>query len=208
MHFKYPRTFHLPFSVGRSSDDKVLKNLDHFQEVPVIVTEKMDGESASLYCDGFHARSLDGRSHPSRDWLKAFHSTIANDIPEGWRICGENLYAKHSIAYADLPSYFMGFSIWNQDNTCLSWTDTLEWFSLLGIIPVEVLWVGTFDEDQIRNIAYRLNTEEQEGYVVRKSGSFKYSEFSTSVAKWVRSNHVTSSDHWQHQAVIPNSLKT
>lgn len=76
----------------------------------------------SLYIvNGFHARSVDSRHHISRDWLAQFHSSIAYNIPEGWRICGEYLYAKHSIFYENLPSYFLGFSIWNEKkmNACL-----------------------------------------------------------------------------------------
>ncbi|MEL7307213.1 MAG: RNA ligase family protein, partial [Pseudomonadota bacterium] len=39
-------------------------------------------------------------------------------------MCGENLYARHSISYNNLPSYFMAFSVWNELNQCLSWQDT------------------------------------------------------------------------------------
>ena len=28
---KFPRTYHLPFSEGRSSDDKILKSLEHLE---------------------------------------------------------------------------------------------------------------------------------------------------------------------------------
>ena len=47
------------------------------------VKEKMDGENTSLYQDGFHARSIDGRHHSSRDWVKGFWAQIAQDIPFG-----------------------------------------------------------------------------------------------------------------------------
>lgn len=30
----------------------------------------------------------------------------------------------------------------------------------------------------------------------------------TQVGKWVRANHVQTDDHWMHQAVVPNKLKT
>src|SRR3546814_9804484 len=48
-------------------------------------------------------------------WVKQFRSGIAADIPEGWRVCGENLFAKHSIHYTALPTYFMGFSIRSEE---------------------------------------------------------------------------------------------
>lgn len=42
---KYPRTMHLPYSYGRSSDDRVLNTVDHFAGREVVVTMKMDGEN-------------------------------------------------------------------------------------------------------------------------------------------------------------------
>jgi len=203
---KYPRTLHLPFSQGVSSDDKVLRDLTPFEGEDVVATLKMDGENTSLYTRGFHARSLDGRHHPSRDWLKAYHSTFAHDIPEGWRICGENLYARHSIAYEALPSYFMGFSVWNERNQALSWDDTLEFFALLGITPVPQLYRGPFDAALFERMARSWNTERDEGFVVRKAGSIRYEDFSSSVAKWVRPAHVQTNEHWMHAAIVPNKL--
>ena len=83
-----------------------------------------------MYRDGFHARSLDTPAHPSRDWLWGIHRQIGHDIPEGWRVCGENLYAKHSIAYRNLTAHFLVFGIWNEKAEALSWKDTLEWAQL------------------------------------------------------------------------------
>jgi hypothetical protein len=204
---KYPRTPHLPWSQGRTSDDKVLKSIDPLQGRQVVVTEKMDGENTTLYRDGFHARSIDSRHHVSRDWLAKFHASIAHDIPIGWRVCGENLYARHSIAYQALPSYFMGFSIWDEANTCLSWADTEEWLACLGIEPAPVLWRGVFDEDQVRYLVHRLDSSSQEGYVVRVANAFSYKDFGQSVAKFVRENHVQTDTHWMHQSVVPNQLQ-
>lgn len=99
MKFKYPKTLHLPFSPGSTSDDKMLSYTDfenNFHKRFLLVTEKMDGENTTLGRDYTHARSLDSRHHPSRDWVKRFHSDISHNIPEDWRICGENLFAKHN----------------------------------------------------------------------------------------------------------------
>ena len=203
---KYPRTPHLPWSEGCTSDDKMLKDVFHFIGKQVVITEKMDGENTTLYQDGFHARSLDSRHHPSRDWLADFHSKLAYEIPKGWRVCGENLFAKHSIEYQSLDSYFLGFSIWNEDNEALSWELTLDWFEMvLGITPVPVLFEGTFDEVIIKQLSLDLN--KSEGYVIRNVDSFEFKDFSKSVAKFVRKNHVTTEDHWMHTTIIKNGLK-
>ncbi len=201
---KYPRTRHLPWSPGSTSDDLFADSLLPFRGQRVIVTEKMDGENTSLYRDGLHARSIDGRHHPSRDWVKAMHGRMAHQIPEGWRVCGENLYALHSIAYAALPSFFLMFSVWNEQNHCLSWDETVEWAALLGLAHVPVLFDGIYDEHALRELA--PDTSVTEGYVVRLASRFAYADFGDSVAKWVRTNHIQSEEHWMHKPVVPNRL--
>jgi hypothetical protein len=197
----------MPFSPGVSRQDKVLRSLSHFEGKPVVITSKRDGENTNLYTDGFHAKSVDSRHHPSRDWVAAWHAQFAHDIPEGWRICGENLYALHSIAYTDLTSYFEGFSVWDDTNTALDWDTTLDIFKLLDIEPVPVKWRGIFDEKVIHQLVRELNTGVEEGLVMRLAGRFHFDDFGHSIAKWVRKNHVQTNDHWMHQAIVPNQLR-
>jgi hypothetical protein len=128
---KYPRTPHLPWSGSVTAYDVRDTTCCHFEGKEVVITEKLDGENTSLYRSNFHARSLDGRHHLSRDWVKAWHACIAIDIPDGWRLCGENMYAQHSVIYEELVSYFYLFSVWNDLNMCLAWDDVPEWAELL-----------------------------------------------------------------------------
>lgn len=206
-YLKYPRTVHLPWSEAITSDDKVAHSVGHFVGKQVVVTEKMDGENTTLYSDHLHARSLDSKGGEDRAWVKQLWSGIRSDIPQGWRICGENLWAKHSVAYTELKSYFYGFSIWDDNNNALSWDDTVEYFGMLGIVPVPVLYSGEWDEKAIRSLSKGMNLEQTEGYVVRLADSFHYNDFSTSVAKFVRKGHVQTDKHWRTQEFVPNILK-
>lgn len=206
MKYKYPKTPHLPWSETITSDDKRLPDVLCFAGKEIVVTTKMDGEQCSMAPTYIHARSLDSKDHESRSWVKQLHGTIKHDIPTGWRICGENMYAQHSIKYNDLESYFYVFSIWDESNTCLSWVDTQAWCDVLGLIHVPIVQhLKVFDEDVIKNI--KIDTETCEGYVIRNAGQFSYNDFSKNVAKYVRENHVQTSDHWMHSAVIKNNLK-
>lgn len=199
--YKYPRTPHLSWSPGFSGDDIILAD-NIFSGNEVVITEKMDGENTSIYCDYIHARSINSGKHPSRDWVNSLWGSIKKDIPEGYRICGENLYAKHSIKYVDLESYFYVFSIWNGDN-CLSWKDTVEYCSLLNLSHVPILYEGIFSED----ILPTLDFNKQEGYVIRLKEGFSLMDFGTSVAKYVRKNHVQTDEHWMHKKVEKNLLR-
>ncbi|WP_126223385.1 RNA ligase family protein [Burkholderia ambifaria] len=204
---KYPRTPHMPFSPGATLDDKTLRSLAHFRGEEVVITLKRDGENTSLYRDGFHAKSINSRHHPSRDWLAGWHARFAHEIPDGWRICGENLYARHSLAYTDLPSYFMGFSVWDETNTALAWDDTLEVFALLDIVPVPEVWRGLFDEAVLHRLVRELDTTQEEGLVMRRAGRIRFEDFGRAYAKWVRADHVQTDEHWMHASIVPNGLR-
>ncbi len=205
---KYPRTYHTPWSQCVPKDDKVIPSMDNFIGKRIIVTEKMDGENTTLYSDYIHARSVDGRSHSSRNWVKGFWSNICGDIPEGYRICGENLYAQHSITYDELLTYFYGFSMWDNKNCCLDWDSTVEWFDLLNITSVPVLYDGIYHESLIKSLWNDKDWGVKEGYVLRTADGFQYKDFRTSVCKFVRKNHVQTTKHWRFGSnVIPNKLK-
>lgn len=203
---KYPRTFHLPWSEGISSDDKIQADLSNFENKETVITLKVDGENTTMSRIYYHARSLDSVNHPSRNWAKGLWGKIKHEIPEDWRICGENLYAEHSLHYYDLPSYFMVFSIWNEKNFCLSLDETLEWCELLGLEHVPILWRGKFDLEFIKN--FKVDTEKQEGFVMRLTRSFHFDNFNESVVKWVRAGHIKDTNtHWMSKPIIPNGLK-
>jgi hypothetical protein len=209
---KYPRTHHVPWSPGINDDDRVMNDMSSFEGEIVVITEKMDGENTSMYSamfdNNFHARSVDGRSHPeSQSIAKAIHARFAHDIPYLWRVCAENTYAMHSIPYDDLDDYLFGFSIWNEHNVCLSWEETLVWFAMLGITPVRVLYHGLYDEAKIRALSEDFDWDKIEGYAMRKARAFSYGEFPTSVVKFVREGHVQTRKHWKYgQRVTPNKL--
>ena len=206
---KYPRTYHLPWSPGTTSDDRILKDISNFLGKQVVVSEKIDGENTSLYKDYIHARSIDSGHHPSRNFVKKIHSEINHEIPECYRICGENVYAKHSIFYEKLESYFYSFGIYDNDNFCLSWDETKEICNLLNLATVPVLYEGIWDEDKIKSLYTGKSVlgGDQEGYVVRLAESFHYSDFSKCCAKYVRASHVTTSVHWMNEKVVPNLLR-
>lgn len=206
---KYPRTWHLPWSPGATKDDCVHKDLSPFEKLSceIVATEKMDGENTTLARDYLHARSTEYHQHESRDWVKALHGRIAHEIPKGWRICGENLYAKHSIKYENLSSYFQVFSIWNEKNSALSWDETTEWVQLLELQLVPVIYRGPWNEKKLHELHLDGKTENlSEGYVVRPADGFHLREFRRVVGKYVRANHVQTGSHWIRGPVVPNGL--
>lgn len=205
MRHKYPRTPHLSFSPG-VDDDRIIDKLalNKLLSRNIIITEKMDGENTTLYSDYLHSRSLDAPSHLSQSWVREFHSKIKHEIPEGWRICGENMFAKHSIYYNDLETYFFGFSVWTDKNVCLPWWETLDWFYFIGIEPVNVLYHGPGSMEIVNEVISELDLTRQEGIVIRSVCGFNYDQFGEYVCKWVRRNHNQTS---QWDETIKNDLR-
>lgn len=211
-HVKAPRTYHLPWSPGQTKDDRVLSDLSGFEGRRVVVTAKMDGENTSIYGkDGFvHARSVEPMSpHPSRDRVKALAATIGSELPEGWRITGENITAKHSIHYQNLARedvwYLNLFNVWTDLNVCLSWGEVEEWAALLAIPTVPVLYRGVWDQKVVKDLftaTYR--GDPMEGYVVRIEDGFPLRDYHRVVGKYVRAGHVTSSHHWRYEVPVFN----
>jgi hypothetical protein len=207
---KFPRIKNLPWSDSNSSDDVWLSSATHFRGKRVVVTSKMDGENTTMgrgYC---HARSVDSvhSHHPSRSYVKGLHGKIQQMIRNGWRIVGENLYAKHSIYYPGLSAYFMVFGIFDPLGNYIGWDDVVKRCRKLGLQTVPVLYDGLWDESKVRHLwPHSLFDEvEAEGYVVRLASPFHETQFDSCIAKYVRKNHCQTNVHWMHSALIPNGI--
>jgi hypothetical protein len=208
--YKYPRTLHLPFSEGITNDDKVLKDISILNGKTFIVTVKMDGENTTMYRDHVHARSTSAMTHPSQHYMKAYWASICHKIPRDWRICGENLYACHSIPYNSLTNFFQVFNIWTDKNESLSLDDAMEFCYLneLEFVPLLTrVQITNGRELEFINQLFHIEIEKcEEGIVISNIESFHYNDFSNNVAKAVRANHVQTSIHWS-KSWKPNKLK-
>jgi len=229
---KYPRTMNLPWSGSESSDDVWWDDTSQFKHHEVVITEKLDGECTTIYRDGFtHARSVDSSHHASRSWIKSLAGGIGHRIPRGYRICGENLFACHSILYTELSNYFFVFGIYDDHNHTLSWRATEELCENLGLHTVPVICRGIWDEERMKSLwegegafptfASKVNPAERlpvypedfepceaEGYVVRRTCPFGHHDFKSCCAKYVRPKHVQTDSNWMTRQVVRNLLKT
>jgi hypothetical protein len=207
-YVKYPRTNHLSWSV-MGKDDRQLENDSCFVDREVVVTLKKDGENTTFYNDYIHARSINSGSHPTRDYVKGIWAQISYLLDDNMRVCGENLFAKHTIHYTDLESYFYMFSMWIND-TCLSWNETVEYSKILGLPMVETIYEGIYDKKKIID-SFKPYEVDNEGYVIRLKSDFKYRDFRKSIAKYVKPEFRdmlnNSHGHWISRKIDKNLLK-
>jgi hypothetical protein len=215
---KYPRTPHLPFSPGGTSDDRRIESVEAFLCTDIVLTEKMDGSNVCLETNACYARTHTTQpQHVSFDTFKALHATVKSRIPEGTQVFGEWLYAKHSIAYETLPSYLMVFGVRDlKTSRWAPWAEVELWAEKLGVATTPVLaresWLNR--EWKIRELVglhARMPSRcggVCEGVVIRVAKSFSDTSFETSVAKWVRESHVQTDTHWKNQQVVRNGISS
>jgi hypothetical protein len=195
---KYPRTHHLPDSPGATSDDRIVTDLDGLTG-ELVVTEKMDGGNVTFTRDLMYARSVDSGTHPWDRPTKALWARVAHEIPYGWRVCGESMWARRSVAYPDLPGVFLVFAVWDADHTLRGWTETTEWAALLDLPLVPVLYRGTDLARARAAWSAQRDADRSEGFVVRTTAPVPEAEFGRRVAKWVRPGHVRTNAAWRHR---------
>ena len=97
--------------------------------------------------------------------------------------------------------------MWDRDR-CLSWNDTIEWFELLNITPVPVLYRGSYSDQIVAHLFAQAKSQDHEGIVVRQAAEFSYRDFRNSLAKLVRAGFIESgASHWRFQKIVPNQVK-
>jgi len=213
---KYPRSFHLPWSAGGTNDDKRMSDVSALLGTEIVITEKCDGSNLTYARQGVFARSHSGPpSHPSFDWAKATHGRVLHQLSDGVSVFCEYCYAIHSIEYGALPDYSLVFGVRDDaSKTWWDWDTVVAQAADLDLPTVPVLFRGSVaNERELERLTMALAGEpssfggSREGVVVRVAGAFEDAVFSRSLAKWVRKGHVTTDEHWLHQAIRPQRLR-
>lgn len=194
----YPRTFHLPDSPGAGAGTGVQHDLS-WLDGELVVTEKLDGGNLTFTRDTMYARSVDSSTHSWDRPAKALWAMTAHRIPDHWRVCGESMWARRSIAYSDLPGVFIVFGIWDETDTLLGWDDTVDWARRLELPVVPVLYRGGSLSEARAAWAAQRDPGSSEGFVVRSAGRIPAAEFTLKLLTWVRPGHVRTEPAWRHR---------
>jgi len=229
---KYPRTPHLFGSKG-TDDDKHLgpdESKEFIADSSLVVEEKLDGTNVGIHfalsgrmvlqCRGYE---ITEGMHPQYDlfkqWTAVKRPVLEAMLSSRFIMYGEWLYAKHSVQYHRLPHYFFEFDIFDKDTErFLSLEKRLAMLGGKGLMTVPVLHRGGAGLEYLRSLikpsAFKSSFENP---ITGKTdnlmeGLYCRTEAEGSVsgrAKMVRSEFVEKvkqSEHWQHQALIPNEL--
>lgn len=201
---KYNRTYHLNWSPGATSDDKISDDISNLIGTEIVITEKLDGENSGMVNDGVFARShaTFTTSNWSREVRQLHDIKVRGNLDDDVYLFGENMEGIHSIEYTDLKSYFYLFGV-RDNNIWIPWEQVEEYAYLLDLETVPVLFKGLVgSEKELKEIVDDLVSKpselggEREGIVVRNAGLFHNDHFKDNVAKWVRKDHVKTDQHW------------
>ncbi|MEP7120207.1 MAG: RNA ligase family protein [Byssovorax sp.] len=215
MSAKYPRSLHLPWSPGGTSDDKRMANVSSLLDVPIVITEKCDGSNLTYTRTSVFSRSHSGPpGHPSFDLAKATHARIAHELSMGLSLFCEYCYAVHSITYDALPDYSLVFGARDdREGRWWGWDMVVAQAADLGLPTVPELYRGGVSSArELEALTLSLAAQPsvfggpREGVVVRHAGEFRDADFQRSLAKWVRHDHVTTDEHWMHQTLRAQKL--
>ena len=200
---KYPRSYHFPFSPGATNDDRIATSISGLIGIPIVATEKLDGENEALTKNGVYARSH--AAFTTSDWTRSvreFHAKIGHQIPDDIYMFVENMEGIHSIEYERLQSYFYLFGV-RENETWKSWQEVEEYAFLFDIPTVPVLFRGVVNsEKELQELVEKMAKEksalggEREGVVIRAESGFSNDEFGQKLLKWVRASHIKTDQHW------------
>jgi hypothetical protein len=229
---KYPRTPHMFGSRG-TDDDKHLsakESLAFVANPSLIAEEKLDGTNVGIHFARTGRMVLQCRGHeittgmhPQYDlfkqWTTGKRPVLEAMLADRYILFGEWLYARHSVHYRALPHYFFEFDLY--DKIAAVFLDLETRLAILegtGIQTVPVVHRGSATADELfaligpsrfgsafENPMTGQTDSIMEGLYLRTEAGGVV----TGRAKLVRPEFVEKvkqSEHWQHQAMVPNLL--
>ena len=229
---KYPRTPHLFGSRG-TDDDKHLDEADSLRLIAdgsLIVEEKLDGTNVGIHLTTAGRMVLQCRGHEItpgmhaqydlfKQWTMVKRPVLETMLEDRLILFGEWLYARHSVHYRGLPHYFFEFDIYDKERQAfLDLNARLAKLEGTGIHTVPVIHRGSVKREELVDLIGPSQFDSvfenpltgrtdnlAEGLYLRTELSGRVNER----AKFVRPEFVEKvkqSEHWQHQALVPNQL--
>lgn len=213
---KYPSTPYSPWSPSLPAD-ATTASMEPFLNVPIIITEKLDGSNVLIHRGNTYPRSVTStRGHPWLGMVQKHHAWRSTQMPHLY-IYGEDLYAVHAIDYDPIAENrtFHIFAVRDGD-TWLAWPQVVDTARRLQLQTVPVLFSDTVaTAEDLRSLVNDLMNQpstlgpDREGVVIRTAAAFPNHLFQHSVAKMVRPSHVQPdaqhwSRHWIPARLLPN----
>lgn len=218
--FKFPSTPHLTPPDGIDiRGEKILSESerDAFLRHELVVEEKVDGANLGISFDvdgniraqnrgSYLSLPGSGQWKELREWLVPRTNALFDHLTDRYILFGEWCYARHSVPYARLPDWLLGFDIYDQRaSRFLSCNKRDEFLEKMAIARVPIIARGRFTFRDIPKLLSqsKLGSEPAEGLYLRHDQG----ERLVQRAKLVRPAFIQSiGQHWSQSEIQPNRL--
>ena len=150
---KYPRTQHLEGSrLGPGDEDLSQVPFASIFGKNIVIEEKIDGANCAISFDSEGNLLLQSRGHfllgghrekhynLLKQWANLYQDVFFDTLGTRYIMYGEWMYAKHTVFYDALPSYFMEFDIYDKQERVFLDTDNrralTEQMGIVSSVPV------------------------------------------------------------------------
>ena len=219
---KFPRTQHI-FNIGGATvDDRILDvhDCDTFmKEDDVFIAEKVDGAQLGISMDENYKIMIQNRSHYVNSkshsqfekldkWIIDHTEALYQILDQDTILFGEWLYATHSIAYTELPDYFLAFDLYNKKKRLFYNRDKL----VEALTDTNVHYVREMYRGKLTNKSQLLSMIEQKSVYTdgRVEGVYLKifeNDYVKARCKLVRNDFICGNEHWGKGIMQKNSIK-
>lgn len=220
LEYKFPRTPHL-YGSNSSHDDRMISLLETNKLLSQNLRgeEKIDGTNVGIFFDEDCNLKAQNRGHilglnehlqyfPFKKWLSVREESLFDILGDTLILFGEWCYAKHQIYYDKLPSYFIGFDLFNKkEKKFLPRIKLNDVAEILNISLVPVLFENMSFEsiDDMKKYIKISNfgSELMEGIYIRTEDD----SYVSGRYKFVRDTFKAGiTDHWRTKPITPNKV--
>jgi ATP-dependent RNA circularization protein (DNA/RNA ligase family) len=218
---KYPRTPHITGSRIQPGDEDLKAISREVLKGSIVIEEKLDGSNCGISFGAGANLVLQSRGHVLtggprerqfnllKRWANHHIAALREILGRRYVMYGEWLYARHTIAYDQLPHYFLEFDIFDREAGDFLGTERRRRLLAGGpVLPVPVLGTeSTGAVDAYIGRSSFSSIERMEGlYLKQEDGGRVIARY-----KYVRSDFlqtVADSDtHWMDRPIEPNRLR-
>lgn len=220
MILKYPRTPHITGSRLQPGDEDLASvGRETLAGLPLVIEEKLDGSNTGVSFTGEGQLVLQSRGHVLtggarerqfdlfKRWASHHSGWLWERLGARYVMYGEWLYARHTIAYDELPHYFLEFDVLDRESGVFLSTDRRR--AVVGggpVVSVPVLG-SALPLEQYLGRSTASSREIMEGLYIKHEadgqvlGRYKYVRpgFLQAVAD--------SGEHWMDRPIEPNRLR-
>lgn len=219
---KFPRTPHLLGShLQLGDEDLPIITPRELQGCNLVVEEKVDGANSGISFESDGNLILQCRGHVLsggprerqfdlfKRWANHHRNALWEGLQTRYIMYGEWLYARHTIAYDELPHYFLEFDLLDrQTGAFLDTERRRNVLKGLPIVPVPILATGRIDRfEGLLGLSRCASTEPMEGLYIKWEqdgevlGRYKY------IRSSFRQSVEDEGIHWMDRQIEPNRLK-